>query len=454
MRTCPREHCNRGSAKSGSRESNGNARPAGSFFFPLDQHLELGTEGYSPAVIRLAVHKAQGFACFKAASLDLKESLDVGMSPKHMERLCRRVGEEWSAQRDRQVESYQRRQLPRDYPKAAPAAAAVMVDSGRVQTRQENQPPGVYQPAWKATNVACCLTLKSQSHQEDPQPEPPRKFLDPPKVQQLVAQIHARGGGEKPPVGKQTPKRKNKKRRSKESSRKNPNHRKGPVRLVRTTVATMLNWEQFGWQVAAEAHRRSLDLAARKAYVCDGQACNWTLFEMHFQASGFVAILDILHLLGYLYAAALAIAGEKGLWPRYERWLRLAWAGRSGVLLQELKSAAGERGVAPRDAAEGDPRRVLAEAVRYVSNNQSRMDYPRYRKLGLPISSAPVESVIKQYNQRIKGSEKFWLPAMVEAMQQIRAAYLCDDGRAEKYWNLPRPHRHAVGGGRLNSAAA
>ena len=415
--------------------------------------MELGTEGYSPALIRLAVHKAEGFASFSAASLDLKESLDVGMSPKHLERLCLRVGEEWALHRDRQVENYRLRQLPRDYPKAAPAVAAVMVDSGRVQTRQADQPPGVHQPAWKATNVACCLTLKSQASPVDPQPEPPRKFLDPPKVQQLVAQVHARGSGEKPREEKAAVDRKHlKKRRKKKPPQTRA--RKGPVRLVRTTVASMLDWEHFGWQVAAEVHRRSLDLAARKAYVCDGQPCNWTLWEMHVAASGFAPVLDILHLLGYLYAAALAAVGPPGVWPRYERWLRMAWSGKCRTLLEELQAAADQRGVPPKDAPETDPRRTLADAVRYVTNNQSRMDYPRYRKLGLPISSAPVESVIKQYNQRIKGSEKFWLSKGVEAMQQIRAAYLCDDGRADAYWKLPRPYRHAVGTGRLNSAAA
>jgi len=44
-----------------------------------------------------------------------------------------------------------------------------------------------------------------------------------------------------------------------------------------------------------------------------------------------------------------------------------------------------------------------------VTNNRQRMDYPEYRRLGLPISSAPVESTIKQMNRRVKGSEKFWL---------------------------------------------
>jgi hypothetical protein len=65
---------------------------------------------------------------------------------------------------------------------------------------------------------------------------------------------------------------------------------------------------------------------------------------------------------------------------------------------------------------------VLAEAVTYVENNRERMKYPEYRRQGLPISSAPVESAIKQLNRRVKGSEKFWLKAGAEAVLQVRAA--------------------------------
>jgi hypothetical protein len=84
-----------------------------------------------------------------------------------------------------------------------------------------------------------------------------------------------------------------------------------------------------------------------------------------------------------------------------------------------------------------------------VENNRNKMDYPRYRKLGLPISSAPVESAIKQMNRRVKGSEKFWLEEGGEALLQVRAAHLSEDGRAERYWAQPRPHGRAVGANRL-----
>jgi hypothetical protein len=94
-----------------------------------------------------------------------------------------------------------------------------------------------------------------------------------------------------------------------------------------------------------------------------------------------------------------------------------------------------------------------AMMIGYVRNNRERMDCPRYRQLGLPISGAPVESTIKQINRRLKGSEKFWLSGGAEAIVQVRAAYLSEDGRAERYWEWPRRSR-AVGSGRLGRQPA
>ena len=39
-----------------------------------------------------------------------------------------------------------------------------------------------------------------------------------------------------------------------------------------------------------------------------------------------------------------------------------------------------------------DPRAVLQRTITYLSNNQSRMNYPEYRKQGLPVNSSVVES--------------------------------------------------------------
>jgi len=418
-------------------------RPVGSLFSPLDQRLQLGTEGYSPSLLQQIVRQGGKAPSFREAAEDLQELAQVTISPAHVRRLCERVGREWVGRREQEAKAYQERQLPRGY-QAPPKVAAVMLDGGRYQVRAEDQGRGVVDAAWKETKVACCQTLSSSESAKDPQPEPPRKFLEPTAVARLVSTMKARqsaGRSEKPT---EPPRR----RRSKKK-------RKGPQVLVRTVVATTADNESFGWQVAAEVHRRGLDRAERKACVCDGAQAVWALFGFHLLASGFLAILDFVHLLTYLYAAAGAVKGKgtAAAWSLYERWLRLAWSGEVASLLAALRDAARRAGEPPAEAAEDDPRRLLADAVTYVANNRERMAYPRYRRLGLPIFSAPVESTIKQVNRRIKGSEKFWLKGGAEAVLQVRAAYLSQDDRARRLWDQPRPYARSVGAKRLRPVA-
>ena len=67
------------------------------------------------------------------------------------------------------------------------------------------------------------------------------------------------------------------------------------------------------------------------------------------------------------------------------------------------------------------------------------MGYPEYRKHGLPVSSSMVESLIKEINYRVKGTEKFWdNPEGAEAILQVRAALLSDDDRLSE-WIANRP---------------
>ena len=49
-------------------------------------------------------------------------------------------------------------------------------------------------------------------------------------------------------------------------------------------------------------------------------------------------------------------------------------------------------------AADGDtsPRRIVSDALTDWQNQQSRMNYPEYRRQGLPLTSSHMESTIKE----------------------------------------------------------
>ena len=66
------------------------------------------------------------------------------------------------------------------------------------------------------------------------------------------------------------------------------------------------------------------------------------------------------------------------------------------------------------------------------------------------MESALVESLIKQINHRVKGTEQFWNDGGLEAVLQVRAAYLSQDDRAQKHHER-RPRGPAVGRNRTKA---
>ena len=143
-------------ATSRFRVSVGSAGGAGSFFFPLDVRLKLGTEGYSPAVMEKGIRQASKACSFVEASEDMRELAEIEISPTHLQRLSERIGGEWVELRDEDVEKFRQRRLERDYQEPPRGAAAVMLDGGRVQTRGEDAGRGVSDPGWRESKVACC----------------------------------------------------------------------------------------------------------------------------------------------------------------------------------------------------------------------------------------------------------------------------------------------------------
>ena len=63
------------------------------------------------------------------------------------------------------------------------------------------------------------------------------------------------------------------------------------------------------------------------------------------------------------------------------------------------------------------------------------MDYPTFRRKGWPIGSVVTESSVKQFTKRVTGTEQFWSIPGVESILSLRALWLSQDGRWERYWN-------------------
>lgn len=355
---------------------------------------------------------------------------DLALSESQVRRLAHHVGRELIAERDRKALEHRSRQLTPRVP-VTPEAVVVEVDGGRIRTRAANSARGVHEAQNKEDKIACLATLTGPTFATDPCPEPPESFLCPRRVRRLVNQMRkAVGEADRPgnPDDSGPP--------ADRASVPHARERGSPTRRVRTCVASLESSRPFGRLVAAEAHQRGFFGATRRAFVADGAAYNWAIHQGYFR--DFEPIVDLLHVLCYLYTSAQAVsADEASGWTRYVRWVRACWQGRAGEVLAALDAEQGRLGL-PSDAVADDrtdPRRVVWEARSYLRHNRERMDYPRYRREGLPTTSSLVESLVGEFNTRVKGRQKHWTrPGGAESILQLRAALLSEDGRLERFF--------------------
>jgi hypothetical protein len=355
----------------------------------------------------------------------------VEISPRHVQRIAAEIGAEMAKERDHKAVQHRRRELPARVA-TTPEVVAVEVDGGRLRTREEDCGPGVHGQQNKEDKIACLVTLKSETHEADPQPEPPESFLEPRRVQRLVQQMQGLSG-DKPQQEAEQEDASTPAQPEAAESRERP---QAPRKHVRTCVASMADCHSFAPMVAAEAQERDFYNAKRRAFLGDGAAYNWGIQRGYF--ADFEPINDFLHVLCYIYLAAWGVgADEEERWSIYKGWLWACWQGRVKEVIAELRLWQGRIGEPPEgvELDAKDPRRLVAEALSYLLNNHSRMDYPRYRQQGLPITSSLVESLVGEFNARVKSRQKYWnCPDGAEAVLQLRAAVLSEDDRLARFF--------------------
>jgi hypothetical protein len=185
--------------------------------------------------------------------------------------------------------------------------------------------------------------------------------------------------------------------------------------------------------MAREAKRRRFYESPAKAFLGDGLPWNWSIGKKDFR--NFVPILDFIHPLSYLFVTAKAVQeSAEDVWSQYLAWMRGCWQGEVLQVLEELRQWQAKLGPPPSEAADNDPRQIVAKTITYFEHNAPRMNDPEYRRQGLPITTAWMESLVKEINYRVKGTEMFWNdPEGAEAILQVRAAALCDDDRLKKH---------------------
>jgi hypothetical protein len=396
--------------------------------------------GYSPTIMHRILHMAGVTSSFDVAEVALKVVGELSISDRQINKLVTETGQQMAADRNARTEAYVEQPLPRRPTQVEMPVdlAAVFCDGGRMRTRQADQGQGVHQPHWRETKNAAFHRMRSHSSDEDPQPDLPECFRNQAYVEKLVGglkDVKKEGREEEEDLEEGSPPEETPKDTS--AAPFPPWH---PETLFRTCLSSLAPSEQFGPMMAAEADVRGFYAAKKKAFLGDGLGYNWTIQKRWFPE--FVPITDFVHVVEYAYTAAKALHVDvASRWQQYLHWTTACWQGRVDEVIEDLRQWQSGLGALPKgeEVPETDPRKLVHAAITYLTNNRIRMDYPRYRHEGLPVTSSLAESLVKQMNKRVKGTEKFWNDGPSgEAILQLRAAILSDDERLLT-WICSRP---------------
>jgi hypothetical protein len=407
---------------------------------------------------------------FADASENLLKLGDVVVSSKQVERVTQGIGLERCTERDAAVARYlalplvKRKGVPDGV--TPPPVAVVGTDGGRIQILEraaaakaaaakaaaaeaaaaeatpvaatsaafEASPPPSEATAerggrhWREDKIGLLMGMKSTVSATDPCRQIPEGFLDPTRMGKLVREL--RKGI---PIAEESADEAKDPTVEADAYASRPPVWKPPAMEEKRLLGSRQSWELFGPMVAAAAWAMGLFGSARQAFIGDGAESNWTVWRDSF--SSFTPILDFIHALSYVYAAAHAGCAKTVGWLRYREWIAWVWEGRVGRVLEALRALQAELGEPKEEDKETHPRKVVAKTLTYLENNRRRMHYDEYRRQGLPITSAYVESAVKQFNQRAKGTEKFWTEQGAEAILQLRGDYLSEDEPLEAFWD-------------------
>ena len=327
--------------------------------------------------------------------------------------------------------------------------AAVSVDGGRIMTRAEAG-RGVHEQAWKETKNACLMTMSSATSQDDPHPQLPTCFSDQALRRKTGARDACRRRRARPRKARKHPPRifgeKPDGRRQVVRRREPSRHDSTPRRAELASRATGADLPQQhgierrvrpagGWRSATPRLLSSAHGARSSAMAKPGTGRSR---QRHFP--DFVAITDFVHPLGYVYDAAKVLAPADRL-AASPRAATACWQGRvadflhgTAALASRASHAAGGRNCPTTIRALSSSKHASPTWRTTSANELSRVSPP-----GLPVSSSMIESLIKEINYRVKGTEKFWnRPEGAEQILQVRAAALGDDDRLSQ-WILNRP---------------
>jgi len=183
---------------------------------------------------------------------------------------------------------------------------------------------------------------------------------------------------------------------------------------------TFLGPDAMAEVVAMHLHRLGAARAASITFVADGAPWIWdripTIVRLA-QLDGVPIheVLDCCHAAHHISLALAAMGlSERERMPLYREHRTLLRNGQWRRVVEELT------GLAERNVESKDARREIAYLTKH--GEAGRLQYPTFRKLGLPLGSGAIESGIRRViNLCLKNNGMFWREEHAESMLQVRA---------------------------------
>jgi len=215
-------------------------------------------------------------------------------------------------------------------------------------------------------------------------------------------------------------------RESRRKGRPVPQNKRMRAKLTRQIEGIEVKGKEqiFSWFEEQIAFRNP---DGNKPMVCvmDGERALWKMLDSY--EWDVVRVLDIYHVLEYLWDAAYCFCPESGDTAQKfvtER-LRRILEGDVGRVIGGLKQ------MATKHNLRGNRKRKLYVAINYLQRNRHSMHYDEYLANGYPIGSGVVEGACRYFvKDRMELTGMRWHTDGAQAMLDLRSVFLNDDWQA------------------------
>ena len=187
--------------------------------------------------------------------------------------------------------------------------------------------------------------------------------------------------------------------------------------------------------------RTQASRAEELVWLGDGAAWIWN--QQQIAAPDAVPIVDFYHAAGHVRTVSRAVqATDRKAANWASKWIRNLHNGKIHALVRELARHQRRLGDPPENCNQEDPRKIVAGAHRYFTNNAGRMRYDQYRAKGYPIGSGVVESSCRHIvGLRMKRTATMaWREDRADAMIQLRC--LCAGHEWDQFWGFDKLWQH------------